>query len=97
MKQWEYGEVVVDKSRLYETIELMDSAGKDGWEFTGHVDETMHVKMYMMKRPIESEVLIIEGDEGDITLTVPHTHSIKEKCWVNCPHRGTVNEITKRG
>lgn len=92
MQRWEYGEVVVSKDRLYETIELLDAAGKEGWETTGVLEENHHYKMYLMKRPVldERSLDLKFGVESE----VKHNHSIQFPCGVRCQNRGTSREIT---
>jgi hypothetical protein len=88
MKKWEYGDVTVPKDAQWQTVELLDAAGAEGWETTGIVDETHHVKIYLMKRPVEGTV---DAPEVEIK----HDHSVTRKCGAFCDLRGTKHEITK--
>lgn len=88
MKKWEYTDVAVLKVNPAETIELLNAAGEEGWEFTGLVEENIHYKIYLMKRVVDEDEPVTESE-------IKHDHSITRKCGAFCELRGTRHEITK--
>lgn len=89
MQQWEYNDVIIGKDEDHATIERLDAAGLEGWEFFGLVQETPHVKIYMVKRPLEP------ATEVPSLASVKHAHSWRLSCTRSCEHYGTANEIIK--
>lgn len=46
---WEYKYVSI-KDDLYGSVDLLNDAGRDGWRFTGHTEDTGYAKMFLMER-----------------------------------------------
>ena len=49
---WEYCMVIVPDHEYEREIELLNNAGKDGWEFTGYTSDTGWAKEFLMKRKV---------------------------------------------
>ena len=51
---WEYNFVKIPDEEYPNHIEHLNNAGKEGWEFTGHVNDTGYGVEYLMKRKVVS-------------------------------------------
>lgn len=49
---WEYSYVEVKDEYYGDIIHFLNAAGFEGWEFTGHTEDTGHSTKYLMKRPV---------------------------------------------
>lgn len=50
MYKWEYMNVYVSDEERDQYVGLLNLAGEDGWEFTGHIADAGHGLSYLMKR-----------------------------------------------
>jgi hypothetical protein len=48
--KWEYKYAKVKDEELEKTVPILNALGKDGWEFTGHTEDTGYATIYLMKR-----------------------------------------------
>ena len=91
MKKWEYKHVVVPDSDYDNTLEPLNKAGEEGWEFTGRVEDTGFSNNYLMKREVNvrgsdaPKPLKPAGDDPR-TGGLFHNHDISKACGISCPH-----------
>lgn len=90
MKQFEYHISTLFDHDDRDVVEVLNSYGANGWE-------VIHTEVFNNRR---STFILKRETERPSTpifeVNQKHSHSIKTKCYFDCPYHGTPNEITAR-